>query len=105
MIDKSTFIICLLKLLGLEIILIGIFLALFSAAPIYQSLICIGSLIFAIGSNILLAINIHKKNNFLKEDSNNAKSKHPINCQAPSGNHCVNFSSTQRLPQENAERT
>ena len=55
MIDKGTFVICLIKLLGLQIILIGFFLAIHFNAPIYAIIITAGSLVFAIGSNIMLA--------------------------------------------------
>ena len=58
MIDRTTFIIVIVKLIGLQIILLGVFFALLSNAPFYTVLICIGSLVFAVGSNILLAINI-----------------------------------------------
>lgn len=55
MIDKGTFIICLIKLLGIQILLTGIFFAIFSNAAFWSVLISVGSLVFAIGSNILLA--------------------------------------------------
>ena len=58
MIDRTTFVICLIKLIGLQIILFGVFFGVLHNAPIFQILICIGSLVFAVGSNILLAINI-----------------------------------------------
>lgn len=55
MIDRGTFIICLIKLFGLQIILTGIFFAIFMDAPIYAVILSVGSLVFAIGSNALLA--------------------------------------------------
>ena len=55
MIDKGTFVICLIKLLGLQIILTGIFFAIFIGAPIWAILITVGSLVFAIASNVMLA--------------------------------------------------
>ena len=90
MIDRTTFIIVIVKLIGLQIILLGVFFALLSNAPFYTVLICIGSLVFAVGSNILLAINIrafrklrnggsHAKqnqDNIHHENSFDADSKH-----------------------------
>jgi len=67
MIDKTTFVICLLKLLGLQIILIGVFFAYTSGAPIYTVFICLGSLVFAFGGNILLALSIHNHRKYVKE--------------------------------------
>ena len=58
MIDKPTFIIVIIKLIGLQIILLGVFFGLLSNAPIYAILISLGCLVFAVGSNILLAINV-----------------------------------------------
>ena len=58
MMTNNKLIIIIVKLLGLQIILIGVFFALLSDAPFYTVLICIGSLVFATGSNILLALNI-----------------------------------------------
>lgn len=71
MIDKTTFIIVIMKLLGLQLILFGVFFALLTHRPIYEILICVGSLVFAIGSNILLAVNIHKFRIYRKERNNN----------------------------------
>ncbi len=67
MIDKTTFVICLLKLLGLQIIMIGVFFAYTSGAPSYAIYICLGSLVFAFGGNILLALNIHSHSRYVKE--------------------------------------
>lgn len=63
MIDKGTFIICLVKLLGLQIILAGFFLGLYGDAPVYTLIISFGSLVFAIASNVMLfhIININNK--------------------------------------------
>ena len=55
MIDKGTFIICLIKLFGLQIIFAGIFFAIFTGAPFWAILISVGSLVFAIASNVMLA--------------------------------------------------
>lgn len=66
MIDKVTFIICLIKLLGLQIIIAGIFIAYFYKVPLYSLMLCVGSLIFAIGGNILLAINMRSQSNLKK---------------------------------------
>ncbi|KKN33023.1 hypothetical protein LCGC14_0807920 [marine sediment metagenome] len=54
MIDKVTFIICLIKLLALQIILVGFFLGVYSHAPIHSLIISCGSLVFAIASNVML---------------------------------------------------
>lgn len=64
MIDKGTFIICLIKLLGLQIILAGFFLGVYADAPIYTLVISSGSLVFAIASNVMLfhVISKNKKN-------------------------------------------
>ncbi len=67
MIDKTTFIICLIKLLGLQLIMIGVFFAYSSGAPTYTVFICVGSLVFAVGGNILLAMNIHSYSRYVKE--------------------------------------
>ncbi len=67
MIDKITFVICLIKLLGLQIIMIGVFFAYTSGAPVYTLFIALGSLVFAIGGNILLAMNIHNYSRYVKE--------------------------------------
>ena len=71
MIDRVTFIICLIKLIGLQIILLGVFFGLFTGAPFYAILVCVGSLVFAVGSNILLAINIKHFQNYRKEREKN----------------------------------
>ena len=65
MIDKGTFIICLIKLLGLQIILVGFFLGVYNHAPIYALVISVGSLVFAISSNIMLLhiLYFRRKNN------------------------------------------
>jgi len=55
MLDKLTFIIFMIKLFGLQIILVGIYLAMIDGGHFFEIFICVGSLIFAIGSNILLA--------------------------------------------------
>lgn len=44
-----------IKLFGLQIILVGIYLAMIDGGHFFEIFICVGSLIFAIGSNILLA--------------------------------------------------
>jgi len=75
MIDKTTFVICLVKLLGLQIILFGIFFSILYNAPIYQVLICLGSLVFAVGSNILLAISIKTFHKLKNGGDHNGKSK------------------------------
>lgn len=73
MIDKTTFIICLIKLVGLQIILIGVFFGVWNGAPIFEILVCVGCLVFAIGSNILLAINIQSYKKLKKEYNQNGK--------------------------------
>ena len=75
MIDKTTFVICLIKLIGLQIILFGVFFAILHSAPIFQILICIGSLVFAVGSNILLAINIRAFHKLKNGGTKNVKSQ------------------------------
>jgi hypothetical protein len=61
MIDKGTFIICLIKLLALQIILTGFILGIYLEAPIYSLIISMGSLIFAIASNVMLFHLLHSK--------------------------------------------
>jgi len=75
MIDKTTFVICLIKLIGLQIILFGVFFGLLRSAPIFQILVCIGSLVFAVGSNILLAINIRAFRKLKNGGNKNGKFK------------------------------
>jgi hypothetical protein len=56
MLDKMTFIIFMIKLFGLQIVLLGIYFGVIAGRSKFEILICIGSLIFAIGSNILLGV-------------------------------------------------
>lgn len=56
MLDKMTFIIFMIKLLGIQIILAGIYLGYVNGKSNFELLVTIGSLIFAIGSNILLGV-------------------------------------------------
>lgn len=55
MIDKPTFIIVMIKLLGIQVILTGLVFACLTAQSYYVIFITLGSLIFAVGSNCLLA--------------------------------------------------
>jgi hypothetical protein len=55
MIDKFTFIVVIIKLLGIQIILAGLFLSIQCHEPVYNIMINAGSVIFAIGGNTLLA--------------------------------------------------
>jgi hypothetical protein len=81
MIDKTTFVICLVKLLGLQIILFGVFFSILHNAPIYQILICLGSLVFAVGSNVLLAVSIKAFHKLKNGGDENGKYKSKHNCQ------------------------
>lgn len=64
MIDKVTFVIILIKMLGIQVIIIGVFFAVMTGRPVFEILVCLGSLIFAIGSNILLAVNIKRSKEY-----------------------------------------
>ena len=81
MIDKTTFIICLLKLLGLQIILIGVFFGILHNAPLFEVMVCIGCLVFAIGSNVLLAINVRAYRKLKNGGDHNGKFKSEHNRQ------------------------
>ena len=61
MLDKMTFIIFMIKLFGIQIILAGIYLGCINGKSSFELLITVGSLIFAIGSNILL--HVARRNN------------------------------------------
>jgi hypothetical protein len=60
MIDKFTFTIILLKFFAIQIIFAGIIIGISFRWPIYEVLICLGSLLFAIISNFTLFIGIRK---------------------------------------------
>lgn len=78
MIDKGTFVICLIKLLGLQIIITGIFFAIFTGAPFWAILICVGSLVFSIASNVMLAHLLYFRRKTKREGKHNEKNKHTV---------------------------
>lgn len=75
MIDKFTFVIILIKLLGIQIILVGLIVAYLDKAGYYTIFIAFGSLLFAVASNCLLAHFLHADKKRKLEDEHNGQTK------------------------------
>ena len=67
MIDRATLAIILIKFFGLELIFAGIVLMCIKQLNVYFILITVGSLVFAVGSNILLVYTIRQSKKQRKE--------------------------------------
>ena len=68
--DKTTFIIVMLKLLAIQIILAGMVIAVVKDAGYYTIFLTLGSLIFAVASNCMLAHVLHTRPKSKGESSN-----------------------------------
>ncbi len=99
MIDKVTFIIIIIKLIGIQIILMGMIVAFLKSFEIYSFLVSLGSLIFAIGSNVLLGYTLHKQHKPKRAGGGRGKAKTVVPSENSGDANSSDLAGAQALPQ------